>query len=410
MSKGEQKPRRRRTTSSAFSRWQARQARGTAEADAAARMLPPRIYEAERSPTPLRDGFGFTVYAAQTIQEERLIEVLRLLGRVYVSDVFTLYRTLYYRRFSIKTTYDDLHLLSSQGLVWHAKAPQAPSDTSMSQPRMKNIYGLSRAGKQLLANLGVESDEQALEQLVARDVRGRVPKPSSLAHDLQVTWWCASMIEGLRLLPWCTGIHCQTEYNATKGQRADAMLAARFDFRRPRADLSSTPWFSGTPLRPDEIELRWALELDNSTESVNVLVDKFIMYRDLHATGTYHKLLNGDVMLVLVVQNARRAGYLAAEFSRVWPQGWGLVSTPGPKGANSTPYGALWGSYRDMNTQAIVPLLSHLTRDEQQRVIEYTPLITYELWLAYLERLKAGTPPVSLYDLLDEAGDDDGTI
>jgi hypothetical protein len=397
----------RKAQASAFSSLRAKQIRGSPEAEAAVRMLPPRTYESERGPAPLRDGLGLPVPAAQTIQEERLIEVLRLLGRVYVADAFTLFRTLYYQRFSIKTTYRDLKLLAEQKLVWHAPPPPGLFGTSSvtgANGRLK-IYGLSRAGHQVLSNLGVESDERALEMLVARDVKGKIPKPSSLAHDLQVTWWCSSMIEGLRLLPWCTGVFCQVEYNAVKNQRADALLIARFNFMSHRPDPSSIPWFSGTPLRPDEVELRWALELDNSTESVNILVDKFITYRELHATGTYHRILNGDVLLMLVVQNARRAAYLAAEFSRVWPEGWGLVSTPGQKGANSTPFGALWGSYRDMNTQAEVPALSHLTRDAHGRVAEYTPLVPYGLWLAYLEWMKAHQqPPTSMYDLLDETG------
>jgi len=391
---------------SELSAWKARQCKTHPDAALAIQMLPPRSYRDDaHHDLPHQDGLGLQVTTAVPFRDERMIDVLRFLGRVYIADVNTIFRMLYYRRYDLSTTYRDLALLREQRLVWSAKVqgihtkivnnwrPGPPHD----------VFGLSRAGKQLLLNMAVESDARALELLVARDVRGKVPKPNSIAHDLQVTWWCASMVEGLRLLPWCTGVYVQTEYNAIKNQRADAMLGARFDFTRHRPDPVAIPWISGTPLRPNEVELRWALELDNSTESVNVLVNKFIAYRDLHASGTYHQLLNGDVLLVLVVQEARRAAYLAAEFSRAWPGGWGLVSTPSRQGANSTPFGALWGTYFDMSTEQRIGLLSYLTRDAQQHMVGYTPLMTYELWLRYLELQRAGNAPVSLYDMIDEA-------
>ena len=388
----------------AFSPSKARQARSHPAADAAVRMLPPRQYEIEQNGTPIHDGFGLVVTTANPLVQERFVELLRFLGRVYVADTNTLFRMLYYRRFDLRTTHRDLKMLVEQRLVWSATSSGIGPKMKANRLRhWSKVYGLSRAGKQLLMNMGVETDVATAEQLVARDVRGgKVPKPSSLAHDLQVTWWCASMIEGLRLLPWCTGIYCQTELTVIQGQRPDAYLVARFDVNHPRPDVNAIPWIGGTPLRPNEIELRWALELDNSTESVNILVDKFITYRDLHAMGTYQRVLGGDVLLVLIVQNARRAAYLAAEFTRAWPQGWGLVSTPDRMGANSTPYGALWGTYFDMNSEQRVPLLSRLCRDAQQRVDEYAPLLTYELWLKYLALQKAGTPPTKIDDLFDD--------
>jgi hypothetical protein len=369
-------------------------------------LLPPRIYECERSGAPCADGLGFTVRSANPVADERMVELLRVLGRLYVSDVGNLHRMLSYRRYSEKTTYRDLKVLVAQKLVWQvpaylggvgtAHAPHAPH-------RPLNVYGLSRAGHQLLADLGVESDDRALELLVKRDVTGKAAKPSSLAHDLQISWWCASMIEGLRLIPWCTGIWCQTEYNAIKSQRADALVIARFDFRNPRQEIQQIPWFAGAPKREGEVELRWALELDNSTESVNVLVSKFITYRDLHRNGTYRAMLGGDVMLVLVVQNQQRAAYLAAEFERAWGRGWGVVSTP--ELANATPFGALWGTYLNMikdpaaTTSTPIPLLSAIVHDVNHAAgivsTAYAPVLTYAQWRAYLQLLCAGQPPQS---------------
>lgn len=394
---------------SAFSSWQTRYRKGHPDGREAAALLPPRVYEAEKNPDlPRHDGLGLPVPRGISVKHERLMEVLRFLGRVYVADIETVYRMLYSRRYSVMTAYRDLEALAAQRLVWVTNAPAMikcganHNNSSTSSARL--VFGLSTIGKKLLGELRVEPDERSLELLVARDIRSRPPKPDHLDHDLQVTWWCASMVEGLRLLPWCTTVYCQTEFRSAKKQRVDAVVVARFTFERPRRETQVIPWFDGTPLQPDEVELRWALELDNSTESVNVLIDKFCAYRDLHYTGSYHRIFHGDLMLVLIVQNARRASYLAAEFKRAWPGGWGLVSTPDGFGANSTPYGALWGRYVDMATGGEVPLIAELTRDSARRVSAYTPLMTYPLWLAYLERLKAGRAPAALYELM-EGGD-----
>lgn len=399
---GKKKPAQRRAGKplppGAVSAWVKRIAALHPDVDAVMRMLPPRTYECERSAVPRADGLGFVLHSANPIADERMVELLRVLGRLYVADVRTLHRMLYYRRFHINTTYNDLNLLARQRLIW--KVPAALSSESVARKRPVkpiNVYGLSRAGHQLLADLGVESDDRALELLVKRDVTGRAAKPSSLAHDLQVSWWCASMVEGLRLIPWCTGIWCQTEYNAIKSQRADALLVARFDFSHPRPEPQQIPWFAGTPRRPGEIELRWALELDNSTESVNVLVNKFITYRDLHVNGTYQRMLGGDVLLVLVAQNLNRAAYLAAEFKRAWPGGWGVVSTP--ELANTTPFGALWGTYLHMITEQPTDLLGQVVRqvraDEGVLEIGFASVLSYAQWRAYLQLLLAGTPPQS---------------
>ncbi len=402
-----QRERRPRRKQGAFSSWQRRYRHGHPDAEQASEMLPPRVYEAEKNPDlPRHDGLGLPVPRGISVKHERLMEVLRFLGRIYVADTETVYRMLYSRRYSVMTTYRDLETLAAQRLVWVTNAPsmvkRGANNNNSSTSSARLVFGLSTAGKKLLSEFHVEPDERSLELLVARDVRAKPPKPDHLDHDLQVTWWCASMVEGLRLLPWCTTVYCQTEFRSAKKQRVDAVVVARFDFDAPRRETQMIPWFDGTPLQPNEVELRWALELDNSTESVNVLIDKFCTYRDLHYSGGYHRIFNGDLMLVLIVQNARRASYLAAEFKRAWPGGWGLVSTPDEFGANSTPYGALWGKYVDMGTGSEVPLIAELTRDSGRRVTSYTPLMTYPLWLAYLERLKQGRSPASLYELAEE--------
>ncbi|MBX0331078.1 replication-relaxation family protein [Oscillochloris sp. ZM17-4] len=383
----------------AVNAWVSRISRMHPDVAAVVAKLPPRIYECERSQNPGYDGLGFPIPNANPVTDERMVELLRVLGRLYVADVGTLHRMLYYRRFGVRTTYNDLQHLAAQGFVWKVPAFLGGAKQLLRNRPVKpiHVYGLSRAGHQLLADMGVETDDRQLELLVKRDVTGVAAKPSSLAHDLQISWWCASMIEGLRLIPWCSGVWCQVEYNTITGQRADAILIARFDFRHPRAEQNQIPWFSGTPLREGEVELRWALELDNSTESVDILVKKFITYRDLHRNGIYRNVLGGDVMLVLVVQNQNRAAYLAAEFQRAWPDGWGVVSTP--ELANTTPFGAVWGTYLSMISEQPVPLLSRITQTLRpgENMIDtgFVTELNYLQWRTYTRLLLEERPPQS---------------
>lgn len=390
---------------SAFSRWKARQSYGDPETQAEVRLYPPRVYTEEINPDlPGRDAFGLPTFAARHADDERMADVLRFLGRMYVADIQTIHRMIYYPRYDIRTTYRDMDELMEQRHVWHSevKGLRAKPLNNSQPTRPRKIFGLSRTGKQLLQSLALEPDNKVVEQMIARDPRGRLPKPSSLGHDLQVTWWCASMIEGLRLIPWCTNIYCQTEFRSAKSQRIDAVLTARFNFARPRENINTIPWFDGSAKGEDEIEVRWALELDNGTESVGVLIDKFVTYRDLHKEGAYQKMLGGEVMLVLLVQDQRRANYLATEFSRAWPEGWGVVSTPDREGARGRSFGAIWGRYFNMNTQKETELLSVLIRNPVTGKRQYHPLMTHELWLRYLELRREGKAPESWYDMEGE--------
>lgn len=382
-----------RKPASPFSHWKARQLRGNAKAVEAALQLPPHEYVADTNPDlPRYDGYGLKVPIARTRLNERLTNLMRFIGRMYVTDAHTTFRMLYYRNHDLSCTYRDLKKLASQKLVWSINEP---TGTDAARPR--KVFGLTHAGKQALIDMRIE-DSAALELIISRDPRKSIPNPNTIDHDLQVSWWCASMIEGLRLIPWCTNIYVQSEFRSAKNQRIDAVLTARFDFSRPRDDISQIPWFDGRPLTEGEVELRWALELDNSSESVPILIEKFVNYRNLHASGQYHRLFKGDLLLVLIVQNSRRAATLAAEFERAWPEGWGVVSTPDRKGANSTPYGALWGTYADMNTGAIIPLLSAIHRPRGEEAA-YQPLMTYPMWESLLQARTGGAQITSLSDL-----------
>jgi hypothetical protein len=391
-----------------FSTWRARHVRGVSKEilEAESLLLPSLVYESERNPLlPGRDYSGKPIGREIAVREERLIELLRYLGRVYVADAETIYHILYRRRYGLKTAYRDLEEAKRRGYIWtdsakglHRKEQVVRTGGNL---RGVQVYGLSTVGKQFLKHSATEAEEAYIKMLHAHSPKTANPaNQATLGHDLQVSWWCGSMIECLRLIPWCTSIFCHSEVRAHKNQRIDAVIVARFNFKQYRSLLDSIPWYDGTRKHPDEIEVRWALELDNSTESDKVLRRKFMTYRKLHMEGVYHKLFNGNMILVLIAQTADRAATLTSEFQRVWPDGWGLVSTPDRMGADSNPLGVLWGKYLDMNITQPVPLLSRITTSPAGE-FGYQPLMTSEMWRTFLILAKEGRAPRTRDELLE---------
>ncbi|NNJ11956.1 hypothetical protein EKD04_016605 [Chloroflexales bacterium ZM16-3] len=343
--------------------------------------------------------FGMTIYPGLPPLDARQLALLRLLGRIEVADS-TIIGQAIYRDHSATTCKRDLLHLHEHRLIWrtpapptaHALAATTQGRTGRVGGRRRYVYGLSHEGKSVLEQLDAEPDARSLDALKARDARGRYPSPSTLGHDLQVAWWCASALEGLRRLPWCHSVFCQTEFVVSAQQRMDAALVARFDLTTPRPELAQLPWFDGSPLRPGQVELRWALELDTGTEAIPVLLRKFVCYRDHHADGVYAQIFGGPVQLVLVVQTERRAGLLASEFQRAWPAGWGLVSLPHASAADHPLHGALWGVYRRLRDSQVQPLLSTVAPGAGGRA-EERALLSLAQWEAYLAQAAAGRAP-----------------
>lgn len=400
----------RRSPNGAFSPHAARRHRGSPLIQALRASLAQRAYTADSHIAPLFDGLGMPIPAAQSVRDERLQNLLQVLGRFYVAESGILYPLLYAPRFSERTLRRDVNLLHAQKFLWMAPVSRKLVYPSVTGGKHVKVYGLTPEGRVMLEELRVVSDPLLLQQMKTADSRIQtIPKPSSLNHDLQISWWCASVVEGLRLIPWCSGIYVQVEYNTVRGQRPDALIVARFNLFAPRQNITDIPWMSlKEPMSPREMEVRWALELDNSTESLDVLKEKFETYRDFHRKGVYEKELQGDVLLAVVVQNRDRARRLALEFSHAWPDGWGLVSTsPALSGGDDLKLGPLWGDYFDMNTEAKVPLLSYLARDGAKRV--YAPVMTRNMFRFYASLAKTHHVPdtlESLQDLMRERGVD----
>jgi hypothetical protein len=278
----------------------------------------------------------------------------------------------------------DLAVLRQHKLIWRTYAPSLRRTNYKHNGfkptgRRRYVYGLTSEGKELLRSIGAEENERDYARLHDRDIQARYPSPSTMGHDLQVSWWCGSIVEGLRLFPWCVSVFIATEYSPDSRQFIDALVIARFDLAHPRQDRSRLPWWDGGPQRAGQFDIRWALELDRGTESSRILHEKFNAYRQLHKEGVYAQHLGGDITMVLIVQSIPRASLLATHFREAWPGGWGLVSTSGTGGAAS-PHGVLWGRYLTLSDARPVPLLATLERNRHREVIGYHPLLSRKQW------------------------------
>lgn len=371
-------------------------------------MLMRRSYVADSHVAPLRDGLDMRIPVAQSVPNERLHKLLGLIGRFYVMEISLIYPLMYVSRFSRNTLRRDLQLLHEQKLLWMVPISRTSLYPGVKGGKDIKIYGLTPEGRMVLEELG-GMDKETVSQLRTADSRTQtIPKPSSFGHDMQVSWWCGSMVEGLRLIPWCSGVYVQVEYTNMRGQRPDAILVARFNFLSPRQDLADIPWISMKERKGEsEVEVRYALELDNSSESLDVLQAKFVKYRDYHKEGVYQKDFGGDLMLVLVVQDGNRARRLAKEFTHVWSEGWGVVSTSQALSrGDDLQFGALWATYKDMNTEESVLLLSRIQQQKNSQKRAYVPMITLNMFICAMDLALAGKAPETLTEVRDFMDDE----
>jgi hypothetical protein len=331
--------------------------------------------------------FGLLMPTALPWVDDRMAEVLRALGRLEFM-LSQQIRQLIYPDTHRATMYRHLRHLLDEELIWRMpvtieseqdRRRMVRDGTRRAPPRpTSDAYGLSLNGRTILDTLQVEHDQGVLERLKARDLRGRRPSPSTMAHDLQVSWWCSSVVLAARRHPHCQRIFVQVEYVVNRDQRIDAVVILRFDRSapRPRMEPHRTPWFDGTPRRPGEIEIRLALEVDKGTEPLTVILGKADTYRKLTAAGVYNQLFGGPVLPVFLVPDTTRAAQIAREWRDGWPGGWGVIAVA--RASEHPEYGCLWGNYRTMVDAQPFVLLSELRQQGTQ--VEVAPTLTLEQW------------------------------
>lgn len=330
----------------------------------------------------LVDKRGGIVPSALPLLDEREVLLLRFLGRLDLMTLTQIQQAIY-PTYTVRGVQKRLHYLLDDDLLWRVQTRLVAANHAAEYAKVRKqgafAYGLSDQGKELLNTLEVEHDPLTFDRLVSRDPRGRKPDLRTLAHDLQVSWWCLNVVLDAAENRYCRSVYVQTEFYPEKSQRIDALIILRLrpDNARPAADVGSVPFFDGTELRPGEIDIRFALEVDKGTEELKVLLEKAEKYRDLHRAGIYTATIGGPVLPVFLVQTARRAAQIAREFQDIWPTGWGVVATP--FSANTGRDGVLWGKYKTLTKAEPYDLLTNMLVDRQGRV-QFFPAISHEEW------------------------------
>jgi hypothetical protein len=313
-------------------------------------------------------------------------ELLRLLGRLEMMSSAQIYAMVYAGRLSRRGMQRQLGRLWEDGLVWRSTVRYGALPGRAGQPgpptKYPYIYGLSPDGKALIDTLGLEHDQRSLDGLRARDPRGRRIPAQTLAHDLTVSWWCASILLAARQSRICHEVYLQSEFVVSEQQRLDALVVLRLRPEHPRAEAGSIPWFEGRPCPPDAVEVRLGLEVDMGTEQLSVIAGKAAVTRSQQAAGRYTQLFGGPIRTVFIAPTRRRAAQIAAEWRTTWPETFGCVATIAS--CEHPQHGVLWGDYRLLSdgTQPAA-LLNELVEGSDRRV---RPLraVSLEAWAASL--------------------------
>ncbi|HEU4323116.1 MAG TPA: replication-relaxation family protein [Roseiflexaceae bacterium] len=335
----------------------------------------------------MTDHLGIRIPSALPRADAQEIALLRALGRLELLTVSQI-RAGFFPGMSIQAVHNRLNRLLADDVV--CRVPVRFTDITTTKGRAQGsapagrlkqpfAYGLTDAGKILLDVLEVERDQANFHRLRSRDPRGRKPDARTLAHDLQVSWWCLNVLLEASRNRFCRSVYAQVEFVSERRQRIDALVTLRMSLIRPRPpeQIVGIPWFDGTARADDEVDIRLALEVDRGTEELRVLLEKGAAYRDLTLDGIYTRLLGGPVLPVFLVPTPRRAAQIATEFRDVWPEGWGVISTPGR--AAHLQAGALWGTYLTLMDSTPFQLLTEI-RVAEDGGVSFVPLCDLPQW------------------------------
>jgi hypothetical protein len=314
---------------------------------------------------------------------DRDIAILRLLGRLEFVTTAML-KALIAPDLSLPALRERLNRLLKEGRSWRQTVtieqvqPREAGGRSQPPPKAPYVYGLTPEGRELLELLDVESSAAVYAALQTRDRRAPNVPQAQLKHDLLVSSWCASVIDGARRSRLLDTISCQVEYvsartpDGKEQQRMDALLALIFN-REPQqqtAPLWMLPWNQGEPPTPRQRVARYAAEIDRGTEPLKTLLAKGLTYRTLTESGHYRQTLGGAVLPVILVPPGKRAAQIAREWQTSWPGGPGVISNF--LKADHPTHGALWGAYYTLTDSP--PQLTHLLTGI------FPDLATWEQW------------------------------
>ena len=334
-------------------------------------------------PGRLNVRFGqMPAYSAFPPLDQADMLLLRLLGRLELLTTQYIHGALF-PHLTLGAVRNRLRRLENAELLWAAKtrvlAISKTGEYARTNRTSALAFGLTTAGREMLAVLEVEPDPESLEQLKHRDAKGRRPATQTMPHDLQVSWWCLNVIWFAARHKHCHGIYVQVEFTAKFGQRMDALVILRMNPKANRTvgGMYDIPFFDGTPAADGDIDIRLALEVDKGSEPLSVLLEKGEAYRNFTATGVYTQTMGGPVLPVFIAQTENRAKQIAEEYSSIWPAGWGVMTTP--LRAHNEEHGVLWGDYRSMTTGKHFLLMTELAVQKDGHVV-FVPLYNLDEW------------------------------
>ncbi len=340
-------------------------------------------FEFANTPTPTigTDVFGIPFYPLRSAIALRDIHLLRLLGRLeYLTT--THIRRMVYPDMHGSMVFRRLKSLANQGVIWSEKVAYAVLEDTDSEPldkpmKLPLIWMLTPLGRDTLADADVEHDARSVHGLKTHDPAVKLPQ-LNLTHDLAVSSWLASLIQAVRGNAFCQSMFAQVEFITTPEQRLDALVILRITPGKRREVTHEIPWYAGEPRQPGEVEVRLALEMDRDTEAVKVIGGKAKIYRDLTGTGVYTELFGGPVLPIFIAPYIERMRDIAASWTSVWPDTWGVISTL--EASYQSRYGTLWGNYVRLNQRrTVLPLLSEI-RVDSRGVVQIVRVMSLEQW------------------------------
>src|SRR5262245_2474148 len=242
-------------------------------------------------PTSVHAPTVLHLTAPAALAADRDVAILRLLGRLEFVTTAML-KALIAPDISVPALRERLNRLVKEGRIWRQTVtmdqvqPREAGGRGQPPPKAPYVYGLTPEGRELLETLDVESSEAIYAALQTRDRRAPNVPQAQLKHDLLVSSWCASVIDGARRSRLLVSIICQVEYVSARTpegkeqQRMDAFLALVFN-REPKeqtAPLWMLPWNNGEPPAPRQLIARYATEADRGTEPLKILLAKGLLY------------------------------------------------------------------------------------------------------------------------------------
>jgi len=352
-------------------------------------------------PVPSTLGVSASNRAAPVLptapEVDRRIAFLRTLARLeFMLGQYI--HTLFFPTQHGSTMLRFLQRLLDDGLIWRSNVVplRVPRDcpplqrTFPQTGRYPYLYGLTEVGKTYLLTLGELEYAERHRVLKARDLASAPIRKDQTPHDVQVAWWCVSVLKELMRHPFCTSVFLELELTTATGQggqRIDAFVIMRFSTSNPRSTVGTIPWYDYTPLRTDEVEVKLALEIDRGTEQGIYIYDKGVAYRDLtfDANG-YTAMFGGPILPVFIVPTTARAVVIAQHFLAAWPQGRALITTAVSAVEKQHPeHGALWGKYLWLHDRTPAPLLTRMLVDlANGGRLAAVPAFSIEAWKAGL--------------------------